>query len=704
MAPVRSTRDTSKARTVDPLPTASLTAFLRKEDEIAGSKPREQVISEFQALTDSIRSEIEDGQKNAEKWDDQSTRDKLLVGAIQMRRLNRLSNYRIKHLRERTGIARGQLDSQFLLLQNIKSEISHLKKTIDSCLEFRSSDADVELVPVEEFYKNAPESVSNPEKTRNDPHEQHLAQLNYELQERKNLMTTLHELDGRKQVLLSDIRGKESRLGQIKPRITSLKDAAKPLLDILGLKSVSGSSVEVAKRTTLLAKELQLLHVNANVYNDLFEDEPIEILCEGDTVLATKNMENQKKDLTEEESDEDADADDLKDDETEADEAATKKHRKRKGPRRENEVSDKLQRKRERLLAADPMSVSLVIPSKDTKIKVKVTFLFLTELKSIAVKCNVDGDVTNRQLFDTATLLDELLEGDTGERGPSSHCDTMFKLMDLQPLTYTPIIGKLYRFAQVICGMPADATQAATTTQSIEVSTPSAPTALHQFETFVQVLERIRSRVSSRVALSKRLVELESLKMQKASPSSFNRFVPQKVVSRLTSLKAITSETYESTQVRSDVHRKLLKTTGASERGFQYHIRVERADFVLGALVHIHPDYPHHAPVFTLTIRSGKHQSNSSYIASVQELEQYLNLRAPQLLDDDELNDLFPLQVALLVSRLDVALEIASCRLRSKDFELEHIYRSYSSGRKQRLPFEYDVTTRAFFTTSKPST
>lgn len=55
---------------------------------------------------------------------------------------------------------------------------------------------------------------------------------------------------------------------------------------------------------------------------------------------------------------------DVKDDETEADEAATKKHRKRKGPRREDEVSDKLQRKRERLLAADPMSVSLVIPSK----------------------------------------------------------------------------------------------------------------------------------------------------------------------------------------------------------------------------------------------------------------------------------------------------------------------------------------------------
>lgn len=49
----------------------------------------------------------------------------------------------------------------------------------------RSSDADVELVPVEEFYKNAPELISNPEKTRDNPHEQHLAQLSYELHERK---------------------------------------------------------------------------------------------------------------------------------------------------------------------------------------------------------------------------------------------------------------------------------------------------------------------------------------------------------------------------------------------------------------------------------------------------------------------------------------------------------------------------------------
>lgn len=54
-------------------------------------------------------------------------------------------------------------------------------------------------------------------------------------------MTTLHELDGRKQVLLSDIRGKESRLGQIKPRIASLKDVKLLPICIMLITIFSGS-------------------------------------------------------------------------------------------------------------------------------------------------------------------------------------------------------------------------------------------------------------------------------------------------------------------------------------------------------------------------------------------------------------------------------------------------------------------------------
>lgn len=43
----------------------------------------------------------------------------------------------------------------------------------------------------------------------------------------------LREREDLKSLLNSDIKGKINRLGQIKPLIGSIRDAAKPLLDIL---------------------------------------------------------------------------------------------------------------------------------------------------------------------------------------------------------------------------------------------------------------------------------------------------------------------------------------------------------------------------------------------------------------------------------------------------------------------------------------
>lgn len=54
-----------------------------------------------------------------------------------LRRLNRLSNFRNRLLRERFNSSRGKVEAHFLQLQNLKSEIAHIQKTIDACLEFQ---------------------------------------------------------------------------------------------------------------------------------------------------------------------------------------------------------------------------------------------------------------------------------------------------------------------------------------------------------------------------------------------------------------------------------------------------------------------------------------------------------------------------------------------------------------------------------------
>ena len=49
----------------------------------------------------------------------------------------------------------------------------------------RSQHEDIELVSEEEFYSSAPEGVSRPAVTRKDEHQRMLAQLEWELHQRK---------------------------------------------------------------------------------------------------------------------------------------------------------------------------------------------------------------------------------------------------------------------------------------------------------------------------------------------------------------------------------------------------------------------------------------------------------------------------------------------------------------------------------------
>lgn len=49
----------------------------------------------------------------------------------------------------------------------------------------RSKHEEIELVSVNEFYEEAPPEISKPEITTDDPHQQTLARLDWELEQRK---------------------------------------------------------------------------------------------------------------------------------------------------------------------------------------------------------------------------------------------------------------------------------------------------------------------------------------------------------------------------------------------------------------------------------------------------------------------------------------------------------------------------------------
>jgi THO complex subunit 5 len=115
-----------------------------------------------------------------------------------------------------------RVDSNRLQLQNLLYEADHLNREVNRCYQFKSSDEEIELVSTEEFYEKAPESIARPEKTKNDKHARRLAQLEWELQQRKELDAQCKDLMKSIEKVKVDIVSKTERLESLGPRLQDL--------------------------------------------------------------------------------------------------------------------------------------------------------------------------------------------------------------------------------------------------------------------------------------------------------------------------------------------------------------------------------------------------------------------------------------------------------------------------------------------------
>uniref|UniRef100_A0A1I7X6C6 FERM domain-containing protein n=1 Tax=Heterorhabditis bacteriophora TaxID=37862 RepID=A0A1I7X6C6_HETBA len=176
--------------------------------------------------------------------------------------------------------------------------------TLLDCINFLSSaDEDIDLVPIEEFYSSAPDSIARPDVTREDEHEQRLARLTWEIAQRKQLVSTLNEQEGRRNVLISDINGKEQRLKSLKSKIDGLMAAAKPVQEALGVGNASASSAEQRSLFSLLPHDLSVLYVQAEAYRDIMDDTSMQVVICGSSDEALMLTRRQKDDNEDRDSD-----------------------------------------------------------------------------------------------------------------------------------------------------------------------------------------------------------------------------------------------------------------------------------------------------------------------------------------------------------------------------------------------------------------
>lgn len=79
-----------------------------------------------------------------------------------LKKLNRLEKFRTKTGRDLLHKEKLRTDSTKLQLQNLLYELTYLKKEIAKCFQFRSLDEEIDLIPPEQFFEEAPATISKP--------------------------------------------------------------------------------------------------------------------------------------------------------------------------------------------------------------------------------------------------------------------------------------------------------------------------------------------------------------------------------------------------------------------------------------------------------------------------------------------------------------------------------------------------------------
>ncbi|XP_052202749.1 THO complex subunit 5A [Diospyros lotus] len=159
----------------------------------------------------------------------------MFLNFITLRQANRSILLEEDCVKAETESVKAPVDFTTLQLQNLMYEKNHYVKAIKSCKDFKSKHPDIELVPEEEFFRDAPEDIRDPVISNDSAHNLMLKRLNFELYQRKELCKFHEKLEQQKQKLLETIANRKKFLSSLPLHLKSLKKASLPVQHQLGI-------------------------------------------------------------------------------------------------------------------------------------------------------------------------------------------------------------------------------------------------------------------------------------------------------------------------------------------------------------------------------------------------------------------------------------------------------------------------------------
>ncbi|XP_077153003.1 THO complex subunit 5 isoform X4 [Ranitomeya variabilis] len=581
------------------------------------------------------------------------------VHFMTLKKLNRLAHIRLKKSRDQTHEAKQKVDAYHLQLQNLLYEVMHLQKEITKCLEFKSKHEEIELVNVDEFYREAPPEISKPETTSNDPHQQTLSRLDWELEQRKRLAEKYKESLAIREKILKEIEVKREYLNSLQPQLQSIMQASLPVQEYLSMPfDCLHKQYEIARH---LSAPLYVLFVQASAYSQAC-DKKLVVSIEG-SVEEAKALYKPPEDSQDDESDSDAE-----------EEQTTK--------RRRPTLGVQLDDKRKEMLKRHPLCVSLVVKCKDNS-SLNLTFYFLMNLNILTVKAKVvpvselTSSISAGELLYPDTVLSCLYPGDDGKKTPNPANQYQFDKVGILDLSdYITELGHPYLWVQTMGGLhfPTDQPQSVIADNTLSAS--------HMEKT----IKLLRSRLMSRLSLHKQFASLEHGVIP-ISGECQNLF-PAKVVSRLTRWSMIPYEDF----VMLPYAKEVVEFGLAQDTHLYYSLMIERGTAKLHGAVVLNPSYCLIPPLFSLCL-SWKGERSSRNDENIRVMESEINVHYKELSGPSPGFQLLTNQLQRLCMLLDVYLE-TECHDNSvegpHEFPPEKICLRLVRGPSRMKPFKYN--------------
>ncbi|KAJ7966613.1 THO complex, subunit [Quillaja saponaria] len=159
----------------------------------------------------------------------------MFLNFVNLRQANRTILLEEGRVKAETERAKAPVDFTTLQLHNLMYEKSHYVKAIKACKDLKSKYPDIELVPEEEFFRDAPEEIVASILSKDCAHDLMMKRLNFELFQRKELCKLHEKLEQQKKNLSETIANRKKFLSSLPSHLKSLKKASLPVQNQLGV-------------------------------------------------------------------------------------------------------------------------------------------------------------------------------------------------------------------------------------------------------------------------------------------------------------------------------------------------------------------------------------------------------------------------------------------------------------------------------------